>query len=200
MGNQKNNSKTSGKNELLKIESEQQTLDQRLEEIVVTMPMGDIIRMHETARDARDHFLASLILDAIMTPSREASMRAVKRIINRLDGSAPKDVDKDQYKSRVGDAIDAVLDIEDAEKEKLSIGPGDTVLFAIAKSIVWVAVTPPEECKTPDQKNMKDVAVGIILERCGGRKSTPLRSEVKKVYAEPDWLKLEGEDDDLSDL
>lgn len=175
-------------------------MDQRLEEIVIKTPMADIVNMHETARDARDHFLASLILDAIMTPSKEASMRAVKRIINRIDGNAPKDVEREQYKNRVGEAIDAVLDITD--KEELSIHPGDTVLFAMAKSIVWTAVIPAEKCKTPDQKNMKDIAVGIVLERCGGRKSTPLRNEVKKVYAEPDWLQLGDNDegDEMQDV
>ena len=99
----KSNSKTNGSNELLTIESEQKTLDQRLEEIVIKTPMADIVNMHETARDTRDHFLASLILDAIMTPSKEASMRAVKRIINRIDGNAPKDVEREQYKNRIGE-------------------------------------------------------------------------------------------------
>jgi hypothetical protein len=163
------------------ITEERETLDRSIERVLLTTTIGEVIAGAERSPRFRDFFICRLIMDA----TEGQDIRVIKQLIARLDGAAPKDTEMEHYQTRLADVLEEILDYTD--NKQLSIDPLDSPLMAIGKTIAYIALKPAKKGST-ESKNCKDAAVGIILDRCGGRRTTPLKGDLVIEYEEPDWL------------
>lgn len=149
--------------------------------------MGDVVRMKEGAANARSYTVASMIFNAVF----EMDVPLIKTITMRIDGTVPKEGEREMYANILGDAIDDVLSY--SRKEQLQIIPEDPPVIAMAKALVYVATQP---CGNNYAKRKeRNMAAEMILERTGGRKTSPLKIEGEVVYVEPEWMRLPGKEE-----
>jgi hypothetical protein len=141
-----------------------------------------VVQGAENAKNFKEFFVSRLIADAIFA----RDIRIIKQLINRIDGASPKDTDKGLFKTRLSDVLDVILNYTD--NKQLEIQPGDMPILAIGKVVAFLALQSSKSLRTTEARNVKNAAVEIILDRCGGRKTTPLRGDLSVEYAEPEWL------------
>lgn len=164
--------------------------------------MGQVVRMADTvpraefptgARCAAQHLVSRMFTDAIFSQD----IRTIEVIINRIDGSNPRDDQMSSLQTLFGDAINRILEIEDPRE--LKVTPDDTVMDALCKSLYDLAAqdiyhTEDEEGNIKDKrpsaevKKSHEAALRIVIERSQGRKTTPTLVEDIPEIGEADWL------------
>jgi len=143
--------------------------------------IGEILKIHETATNAKALFVSHLIFDAVFN----YDIQALKQIVNRVDGSVPDSQKRRHYANIFGDALEDVLAYTD--KSQLKIQPDDYVIIAMAKVCVWVSMSDPGN--NAQKRKDKNDAIQMILERTGGRKSEPTKQLISTNYVEPEWMR-----------
>lgn len=164
--------------------------------------MGQVVRMADTvpraefptgARCAAQHLVSRMFTDAIFSQD----IRTIEVIINRIDGSNPRDDQMSSLQTLFGDAINRILEIEDPRE--LKVTPDDTVMDALCKSLYDLAAqdiyhTEDEDGNIKDKrpsaevKKSHEAALRIVIERSQGRKTTPTLVEDIPEIGEADWL------------
>lgn len=164
--------------------------------------MGQVVRMADTvpraefptgARCAAQHLVSRMFTDAIFSQD----IRTIEVIINRIDGSNPRDDQMSSLQTLFGDAINRILEIEDPQE--LKVTPDDTVMDALCKSLYDLAAQDiyHEEDDEGNIKNKRpsaevkkshEAALRIVIERSQGRKTTPTLVEDIPEIGEADWL------------
>lgn len=164
--------------------------------------MGEVVTIAEGRRprvgfpksneaNAATYLVARLFTDAVFNQD----IRSIMTIINRIDGGLPKDVDKENYQTEFGDCINELLTMK--EVERLKVMPDDSVMMAMCKSlydlavqdIYWDGNKGRMRKPTTEDKNSRDTAMRIILERAGGRKTVTPVVEQKEELETADWIK-----------
>jgi hypothetical protein len=149
--------------------------------------------------DARTHLASQMFTDAVFSQD----IRVIQTIINRIDGGLPKDIDIDEYQTLFGDCMNEVLSMTSGHQ--LKVMPDDTVMMALCKSLYDIATTDIyHEVKndkhgnawarkinpSTEKKQARDSAQRLVLERAGGRKTTPPASKQKLASVSvADWIK-----------
>lgn len=164
------------------------------------MPMGQAVRISEGRmprigfpgyeQNAAQHLVAQMFTDAVFNQD----IRTIATIINRIDGGLPKDTEVDDYQTLFGDAMAQVLETDKASQ--LKVTPDDTVMLALCKSLYDLASQdlywdPVEHrrCKpSTDRKKDRDTALRMVLERAGGRKTTPMIEREKAGIEVAGWI------------
>lgn len=145
------------------------------------------------ARCAAQHLVSRMFTDAIFSQD----IRTIEVIINRIDGSNPRDDQMSSLQTLFGDAINRILEIEDPRE--LKVTPDDTVMDALCKSLYDLAAQDiyHEEDDEGNIKNKRpsaevkkshEAALRIVIERSQGRKTTPTLVEDIPEIGEADWL------------
>lgn len=155
------------------------SLDEYITGLCLDKTFNDIIKLRESAPNARAFYAATLIFNAVM----EEDIGAIYEIIERIDGTVPTKQDREKYANLIGDALEDVMD-----KNVAIVGFdfSDVVIIAIAKTILYVATM---ECgRNPNKKKDRQKANEIVLKRTGGRRSEPVKEAIAIEYVEPDWM------------
>lgn len=170
------------------------------------MAMSDVVMVSEGMRasigfphtnDANMamYLVARLFTDAVFN----GDIRAIQLIIGRIDGGLPKDTEMDQYQTEFSDCLNAIMAMP--ANQKLKVMPDDTVLMSLAKALYAISVQDIywDENKgkprkpTRDDKSERDVALRMVLERTGGRKTMPIVTKEPEEIETADWIaKLES--------
>lgn len=148
------------------------------------MPRGE-------SEKAADHLVCRMFTDAIFNED----IRTIQLIINRIDGGLPKDVEMSDYQTQFSDCFNEIMQMESAEKIKLH--PDDTVMMALCKALYALAVQDiywdPQLMRkrrpSTDKKQERDAALRMVLERTGGRKTTPVATKETEQLETADWIK-----------
>ena len=143
--------------------------------------IGEILKLHESATNAKALFVSHLIFDAVFN----YDIQALKQIVARVDGAVPDSQKRRHYANIFGDALEDVLAYTD--KAHLKIQPDDLVIIAMAKVCVWVSMSDPGN--NAQKRKDKNDAIQMILERTGGRKSEPTKELMTTNYVEPEWMR-----------
>lgn len=142
--------------------------------------VGDIIKARETATNARQYFVASLVFDAIF----EQDMALIEILANRIDGTVPTSDNRESFANLMGDAIDDVLDMGNADQVK--VYPSDRAIIALAKVVFHLATSPTRG--NPVKKREKQKAVEMVYARTAGRRVEPVRPQLETRYVKPQWM------------
>lgn len=140
--------------------------------------------------NAAMHLVARLFTDAVFN----RDVRSISTIIQRVDGGLPKDDEMALYRTEFSECVQELMGYEEAER--LKVMPYDTVMMALCKSLYDIAVEDiywDEEKGRPrrpsdTQKQLRDNAMRIILERAGGRKTNVRKVEEKEAVELDDWI------------
>ena len=143
--------------------------------------IGEILKLHESATNAKALFVSHLVFDAVFN----YDIQALKQIVNRVDGAVPESQKRRNYANIFGDALEDVLSYEN--RSQLKIMPDDLVIIAMAKVCVWVSMSDPGN--NAQKRKDKNDAIQMILERTGGRKSEPTKQLTATNYVEPEWMR-----------
>lgn len=141
-------------------------------------------------RNAAQFMVARMYTDAIFN----SDIRSIQLIINRIDGGLPKDTEVDGFQTFFGDCLQEVLSMERASQTK--VFPSDTLMMALCKSlydmatqdIYGEAVKMKQKRPSTDKKNERDAALRMVLERAGGRKTTPLIEKAREKTELAPWV------------
>lgn len=176
-----------------------QSLDSKFK-LAALSKMGDVVHTAEHGeprvgfpnyeKNAAEHLVSCILTDAIFNQD----VYAVQTIVTRIDGNLPKDVDLQNYQTLFGDAMNEVLAME--QHERLQITPDDTVMMALCKSvydvatrnIYWDAIKKKKSKPTTDAKKERDIALRLVLERAGGRKTLEAVQSEQSVLGVADWV------------
>ena len=140
------------------------------------------------SQNARSYTVTSMIYNAVV----EVDVELIKSIVLRIDGTVPSEKNRESYANLLGDALEDVMQYDNVQQ--LTVHSYDPPIIAMAKALVFSATQP---CGSNYQKRKeRNLAAQMILERIGGRKVEPRRLELETVYVEPDWMKLEGGNND----
>lgn len=169
--------------------------------------MGQVVRRSEFGlpvifgedKTAKDLLASRMFTDAVFNQD----IRVIQTIINRIDGGLPKDTEVEGYQTLFGDCMNEVLSL--TSSEMLRVTPDDTVMMALCKSLYDIASTDIyHEMKSDnngnrwarkvkpstEQKQARDSALRLVLERAGGRKTaTPQAAKAHAVVESADWIK-----------
>lgn len=130
--------------------------------------------------DATSHLCAQMFTDAVFN----SDIRVIQTIINRIDGGLPKDTEVGDYQTLFGDCMNQVLEMSTADQVKVK--PEDTVMMALCKSLFDIAQRDiynevrgddhgnkwsRKRKPSTEEKQARDSAMRLILERAGGRKT-----------------------------
>ena len=159
------------------------TLDESILDLA-RRPMGQVVQRAEGSfpriatlnGNARSHLVARLFTDAVFNQD----IRAMQLVISRIDGGLKNDVEMSGYETEFSESLTAVLELEDGEK--LKIVPEDTVMTAMCKSLVDMACrdiysdarAAGKRKPSTEAKQERDAAMRIVIERSGGKKTTPI--------------------------
>ncbi len=149
-----------------------------------TMPRGE-------SENAADFLVCRMFTDAIFNED----IRTIQLIINRIDGGLPKDVEMSEYQTQFSDCFNEIMQMDNAEKVKLL--PDDTVMMALCKAlyalatqdIYWDQDLQRKRRPSTDKKQERDAALRMVLERTGGRKTTPVATKDAEQIETADWIK-----------
>lgn len=164
---------------------------------VVKRAEGGFPYINVISASARAYLVARLFTDAVFNQD----IRAMQLIIGRIDGAPKNDEDMGSYVTEFTDALNAVLDIDDGSK--LVVTPQDSVMTAMCKSLVDLAcmdiygMARARGHKKPstEQKQDRDNAMRIVLERSAGKRTTPIaKPEPKEAPKLADWIAKSMED------
>jgi len=140
----------------------------------------------ESGPKAGEFLIARVICDAIFN----ADIRMIRQLIQRLDGTNPRDIDIDKYSRHFADYMCEVL--EYTSTDQLQFKSDDLAILALAKRVYAIAVQDVSN-KSVEEKNKRDIAMTIILERVGGKKSAPEKPVDEIEYKAPEWLETPKE-------
>ena len=170
------------------------------------LPMSDVVyrsehdlpRISAGERTARAHLASQMFTDAVFNQD----IRVIQTIINRIDGGLPKDTEVDEYQTLFGDCMNQVLAMTTADQVKVS--PEDSVMLALCKSLFDIAQRDIyHEMKSDEhgnkwarkrkpsteEKQARDSALRLILERAGGRKTAiPKKPETRDEVVMAPWI------------
>lgn len=167
---------------------------------MASLPMGQVVRLSEGRmprigfpgyeRNAAQHLVARLFTDAVFNQD----IYSINTIVNRIDGGLPKDTEVEEFQTLFGDCMNEVLDEDDTRK--LMVTPEDSVMKALCKSLYDLAVQDiywdPQKNKrcrpSTDRKKERDAALRLVLERSGGRKTTPRVEKALEDVKPADWI------------
>lgn len=149
-----------------------------------TMPRGG-------SANAADHLVCRMFTDAVFNED----IRTIQLIINRIDGGLPRDVDMDGVQTRFSDCFSEIMKMEGADQVRLK--PDDTVMMALCKAlyalatqdIYWDPVRKRPKRPSTDKKQERDSALRMVLERTGGRKTTPVVPHAVEEVEAADWVR-----------
>ena len=142
--------------------------------------MGDVVALSEgyhrtigmaNAKTAGEFLVARLFTDAIFSED----IRAIQLIINRIDGGLPKDTEVDTYRTQFGDCLNEIMGM--TTEDQIKLHPDDTVMMALCKSLFALSIEDiywdynKKGYRRPSsiQKQERDTALRMVLERVGGR-------------------------------
>lgn len=145
---------------------------------------------HPGTKNAAAYLVCRLFTDAIFSND----IRAIQLIINRVDGGLPRDVEIDDYQTQFSDCLNEVMSMESGEQMRLK--PDDTVMMGLCKSlyalatqdIYWDEERGRMRRPSTDRKQERDVALRMVLERTGGRKTLVATREVREEIEDADWV------------
>lgn len=164
----------------LAVRTEQPGLDDYTAMVCLTRSLGDVLRMRETATNARTYFIANLVSSAVF----EKDMALIEILATRIDGTVPTSSERDSFANLMGDAIDDVLDME--RSAQMTVIPDDPVIIALAKVVFHIATSPTRG--NPTLKREKQKAVEMVYARTAGRRTEPVRPLLETKYVKPQWL------------
>lgn len=149
-----------------------------------SMPRGE-------SENAADFLVCRMFTDAIFNED----IRTIQLIINRIDGGLPKDTEMSEYQTQFSDCFNEIMQMTSSEHLKFS--PDDTVMMALCKAlyalatqdIYWDPVHMRQRRPSTDKKQERDAALRMVLERTGGRKTTPVASVESEAIESADWIK-----------
>lgn len=177
------------------------TVDEKIEELSHRR-LGDVVRVSEnnvgrigpdsrSAANAAEYLVARLYTDAIFS----CDIRAIQLIVDRIDGGLPKDVEIGLYRTQFSDCLNEILAMR--VDDRMVPLPDDTVMMALGKALYAVAVQDiyldrrtgerRERART-DLKQERDVALRMILERTGGRRTLTSVGQVHEEIEDADWI------------
>lgn len=171
-------------------------------------PMANVVYQNEfgiprlglknSEQNAKQWLAAQMYTDAVFNQD----IRVIQSIINRIDGGLPKDVDVNSYQTLFGDCMNEVLSMDVGMQ--LKVLPTDSVMMALCKSLFDLAASDiyhsiktlssgeqvsVKKKPSAEQKQAKDAAQRMVLERAGGRKSATLVAKTTSKVEEADWIK-----------
>lgn len=143
------------------------------------------------AQRAGEYLVARMFTDAVFNQD----IRSIQTIINRIDGGLPKDIEVESYSTQFGDCLAEIMEMDDPERIK--VFPDDTVMMALCKSlyqmattnVYWDPVKKRPKKPTVEQKNERDLALRLILDRVGGRKTKTEQHKEPEKIGVADWIK-----------
>ena len=156
-----------------------------------TDTLASFVMPKGASENAADFLVCRMFTDAIFNED----IRTIQLIINRIDGGLPKDVDMDTYQTQFSDCFNKIMQMKNSEEVKLL--PDDTVMMALCKAlyalsvqdIYWDPVTKTKKRPSTEKKQERDSALRMVLERTGGRKTTPVAPKEHKEIESADWIK-----------
>lgn len=158
------------------------SIDEYMSRVVLDRTMGDVVKIRETACDARGYTVNSMIFNAVF----EMDVDLIKTIATRVDGTVPDENSRSGYANLLGDAIEDVLSY--SSKDMMTVVPSDPPIIAMAKVLVYVATK--QAGTNYMARKERNLASQMILERTGGRKVAPTRLALETKYVEPEWMGL----------
>lgn len=166
-----------------------QSLDDYITEVALNRTVADLMRIRNTAATARSAFVANTICAAIF----DLDIGLISEIVKRIDGLAPAKGDMDAFSNIFSDALNDVLEYDQASQ--MRVFPTDTPIIALAKATVAVSMSEPG--RNMQARKDRQKAVQMVLDRIEGRMSEPAKPIEAPEYIEPEWLGLtKGDDDD----
>jgi hypothetical protein len=152
-----------------------------------SQPLKTTVYVAEHADNAKKHLCSRLILDAITGGNNKfpGDIRECRQIIQRVDGSVIKDSEIGKYNSMSKECLEHVLENCTNFSDTVPTAD-DTAMLAIAKIIYRFSLLSTGNNQA--KKTEKDIAIQIILDRCGGRRATPKEKTKEVVYSQPLWL------------
>ena len=144
-----------------------------------------------TSETAAMFLVSRLFTDAVFNQD----IRSIKLIIQRIDGGLPKDTEVENVQTLFGDCLLEILKYRNADR--LKVKPNDTVLMALAKSLFDIATEDiyydykknrPILKPSTDKKNERDMALQMVIERTGGRRTMTAKTMQKEEIEEADWI------------
>ena len=189
---------THGESPVSMIRQSDATVDESIKRLA-NRPLGEVVAISEgnrwtigmtAGKNAADFLVSRLFTDAVFSQD----IRSIQLIINRIDGGLPKDTDIADYQTEFGDCLNQIMNM--TRNEQLSVGPDDTVMMALCKSLYQIATediywdTDKLKSRRPSdsKKKERDAALRMVLERTGGRK-TLSTIEVRKEEVEiANWI------------
>lgn len=167
-------------------------IDTYLMDMSLDRTMSELMTLRVNAPTMRTHFCANLILSAVF----DLDIGLISEVVKRIDGIAPSKGDMDGYSDLFANALEDVLDYEQADMVRIM--PGDRPIIALAKAAVCIANHDPRKNMMARKDRQK--AVQLILDRTQGRRTESAKTTEEIEYTVPDWLGLpEGGEDEGDD-
>lgn len=161
-----------------------QSMDAYLTDVCTNDTMGQVVYNREFAGNTKAFVVNSLIFNAVF----EMDVDLIKTIITRIDGLVPEENKREGYANILGDALDTVLEYDEASKNMVT--NDDTAIIAIAKVLIAKAVKPAGSNYMARKE--RNLAAQMVLERTGGRKVGPTKPMLETKYVEPEWMQISG--------
>lgn len=170
-------------------------------EQLASCPMGEVVMVSEgrsaigfpykNEQNAAMYLVCRLFTDAVFNED----IRAITLIIDRIDGSTPKDVDMAIYRTEFSDCLKEIMAM--TKGEQLMVHPNDTVMMALCKALYAISVQDiywddvkrkPIKNPSESRKKERDAALRIVLERTGGRKTKTAQIEQEEIVEVAGWI------------
>lgn len=161
-----------------------QSMDAYLTDVCTNNTMGQVVYNREFAGNTKAFVVNSLIFNAVF----EMDVDLIKTIITRIDGLVPEENKREGYANILGDALDTVLEYDEASKSMVT--NDDTAIIAIAKVLIAKAVKSTGSNYMARKE--RNLAAQMVLERTGGRKIGPTKPMLETKYVEPEWMQISG--------
>lgn len=158
------------------------TNDELLVSYALGKTMGEMVYTSEVAQKAREYTLSRMICNAVF----EADVELIQTLVTRIDGTIPAEGNQGNYATAFGDAIDEVLEMDIGDQ--MNVLPEDTPILAMAKAVIFTATN--RVGANVAKRKERNLATKMILERTGGRKTSPTPLQIETVYVQPDWMGL----------
>lgn len=159
-----------------------ESMDDYIANVSLFRTIGQVVTGRDTAGTTKTFFVMNLFFSAVF----DMDISLISEIVKRIDGTAPEKGGTDGCSSIFSDALNDVLNYEDAKR--LTIFPDDPAIIALAKATVCIANSDPGMNMQARKDRQK--AVQMILDRTEGRRNEPAKPTVAIEYKEPDWMSL----------
>ena len=159
-----------------------ESMDDYIANVSLFRTIGQVVAGRDTAGTTKTFFVMNLFFSAVF----DMDISLISEIVKRIDGTAPEKGGTNGCSSIFSDALNDVLNYEDAKR--LTIFPDDPAIIALAKATVCIANSDPGMNMQARKDRQK--AVQMILDRTEGRRNEPAKPTVAIEYKEPDWMSL----------